>query len=182
MFRCGQRCAVKYLRVKKADCRTVVHVMQVYAEPIGYWRVGWNLFDFVILSMTILLAILEPAMSYSNPYLRVIRTMRIVCMFRILNHIHGLQILILAFFKTITEWVAPALTLLLIIIYIFAIISDHYFHTEELWWGTIGRCVLSLIGYITVRNNVDSVEFCSLKNAFITVLSEGSWLHKPIHF
>ena len=111
----------------------------------------WNWFDCAILWLTIILAIMEAAVDYTVSILRIFRTLRIVCVFRILNHVRGLQILILAFFKTITEWVASALLLLLIIMYIFAIISDHYFQSEEVWWGTIGRCLTSLISYFTVR-------------------------------
>jgi len=106
--------------------------------------------------VTVVTAIIEATVQHSYTALRVIRSLRIVCVFRILNHVRGLQILMLAFFKTITEWVAPAILLLLIIMYIFAIISDHYFQSEDVWWGTIGRCLMSLISYFTV-SKVDSV-------------------------
>jgi len=109
------------------------------------------LFDFIILWVTIVTAFLEALVDSRVTALRVIRTLRIVCVFRILIQVRGLQILIMAFFKTITEWVAPALLLLLIVMFIFAIISDHYFNSEEVWWGTIGRCLMSLISYFTVR-------------------------------
>jgi len=125
--------------------------VQLYADPTGYWRVKWNLFDFVILWVTIILALIEASVDSTVHTLRLIRTLRIVCVFRILNHIRGLQILIMAFFKTITEWVAPALLLLLIVMYIFAIISDHYFSSEDFNWGTIGRCLISLISFFSVR-------------------------------
>jgi len=94
---------------------------------------------------------MEDAFHDSTVYLRIGRTLRIVCVFRILNHVRGLQIIMQALLKTITEWVAPALLLLLIIMYVFAIISDHYFHTEDVWWGSIGKCLLSLLSYFTVR-------------------------------
>ena len=122
----------------------------MYADPIGYWRVIWNLFDFFVLLVTIVLAIIEESVHHSVTALSIMRTLRIVCVFRILNHVRGLQILIMAFFKTITEWVASAILLLLIIMYIFAIISDHYFQHEKIWWGTIGRCLMSLISYFSV--------------------------------
>jgi len=123
----------------------------VYAHPTGYWRINWNKFDFAILVVTIVVALSESVTHNAATWLRIGRTLRIVCVFRILNHVRGLQILILALVKTITEWVAPALLLLLIIMYVFAIMSDHYFHTEDVWWGTMGRCLLSLISYFTVR-------------------------------
>jgi len=111
----------------------------------------WNWFDFVVLWVTIALAIIEVSSQHQITILRIIRTLRIVCVFRILNHVRGLQILMLAFFKTMTEWVAPAILLLLITMYIFAIISDHYFNSEDVWWGNIGRCLLSLMSYFSVR-------------------------------
>ena len=132
--------------------------MQVYADPVGYWRVKWNLFDFIILWVTVILALIEASVSSTVPALRIMRTLRIVCVFRIMNHVQGLQILMMAFFKTMTEWVASALLLLLIIMYIFAIISDHYFHTEDVWWGTIGRCLMSLTSFFTVRNVTSNVK------------------------
>jgi len=137
-----------------SDCR----LLQVYADPKGYWRVVWNLFDFFILLATILLEIIQllhSAATHSTvSALRIIRTLRIVCIFRVLNHVRGLQILMMALLKTITEWVASAILLLIIIMFVFAIISDHYFHSEENWWGNIGRCLMSLCSYFTVlRNN-----------------------------
>jgi len=126
----------------------------VYAEPKGYWRVGWNWFDFIILWITIVLALIEMSVTTTVHVLRIMRTLRIVCVFRILNHVRGLQILMMAFFKTMTEWVASALLLLLIVMYIFAIISDHYFSSEDFHWGTIGRCLLSLISFFTVRTYI----------------------------
>ena len=122
----------------------------MYVDPKGYWRIKWNLFDFSILVLTFVEAIMSQVFHSSSVILRIGRTLRIVCIFRIVNHVRGLQILALALVKTFTEWVAPALLLLLIIMYIFAVIGDHYFHTEEVWWGTIGRCLLSLISYFTV--------------------------------
>ena len=123
----------------------------MYVNPVGYWRVKWNLFDFGVLLVTVALMLMEDAFHDSTVYLRIGRTLRIVCVFRILNHVRGLQIIMQALLKTITEWVAPALLLLLIIMYVFAIISDHYFHTEDVWWGSIGKCLLSLLSYFTVR-------------------------------
>jgi len=143
---------------------------QIYAEPIGYWLKLWNWFDFVVLWVTIALAIIEFSSERAVTVLRIIRTLRIVCVFRLLNHVRGLQILMLAFFKTITEWVAPAILLLLITMYIFAIISDHYFNSEDVWWGNIGRCLISLMAYFSVRTNtlpalssISNRSYCRLK-------------------
>jgi len=149
---------------------TVV-ALQIYVEPIGYWRVKWNWFDFFVLWVTIALALIETSANYTVIGLRILRTLRIVCVFRLLNHVRGLQILIQAFFKTMTEWVAPAILLLLITMYIFAIVSDHYFHSEDVWWGTIGRCLMSLISYFTVRikASVVIVAFSVFQNVKIRV-------------
>ena len=71
--------------------RTGLLSLQVYADQKGYWRIRWNLFDFAILLVTVILAVMEEFHA-SNTILRICRTLRIVCIFRIFNHVRGLQV------------------------------------------------------------------------------------------
>ena len=53
-------------------------VLQVYAEPIGYWRNYYNLFDFAVLFVSVAQNILT-TVSFEETQLSVLRVVRGMC-------------------------------------------------------------------------------------------------------
>ena len=49
--------------------------MQVYAEPLGYWKNYYNLFDFIVLVISVLQSILT-ALNFGQTGLTVLKVVR----------------------------------------------------------------------------------------------------------
>ena len=147
----------------------------MYADPIGYWRNYYNLFDFFVLcvsavqtilaniqvtqsSATILKVIRGRAAKFKVPLLRVrtffhtvLRTVRIL---RSVSFIRGLQVLVTALLDTFLNAMVPLLFLLFILMFIFSVVGYYWFGFDQNGdkenWGTFGRAMLSLFTFVTV--------------------------------
>ena len=81
--------------------------------------------------------------------------LRAVRILRSVSFIRGLQVLVTALLATFLNAIIPLLFFLFIIMFIFSIIGYYWFGFDQTGdlenWGTIGRALLSLFTYVTVR-------------------------------
>ncbi len=148
----------------------------MYAEPIGYWKSYYNVFDMGVLVFSVSHLIVTALNLDQEGYIavKVIRgnhtllvtyclrsfmlalfsVLRSLCILRLVSFSRGLQVLVTAFVHTLVNALFHLLLLLLIFMFIFAIMGYYFFGYEENGdtrnWGDFGIAMLSLFNYVTV--------------------------------
>ena len=109
----------------------------------GYFKDGWNVFDFLIIVFALIPATGELAM--------VARLARLLRVLRLVSAIKDLRLIVAALVRSIPS-VGHVLMLMSIIVYIYAIIGYHLFseHDPENW-RTLGISVLTLFNILTLE-------------------------------
>ena len=109
----------------------------------GYFRDGWNVFDFLVIVFA-----LVPA---TGQFAMVARLARLLRVLRLVSTIRDLRLIVSALVRSIPS-VGHVMMLMSIIVYIYAIIGYHLFseHDPENW-RNLGIAVLTLFNIITLE-------------------------------
>lgn len=123
--------------------------LKIYAYRTGYFKDGWNLFDF-----SILLLCLIPTSILPLPVqvARVLRVLRVFRTFRLISSFKQIRIIIEAIVRSLSGVLWTGF-LLLIIFYVFAVIGTVLFgHQFPQWFGHIGRTLYTLFQVMTLES------------------------------
>jgi voltage-gated sodium channel len=118
-------------------------VLKIFATRLGFFRSGWNLFDFAIVGIA-----LVPATSA----LSILRTLRIFRVLRLLNKMPRLRLMVEAMLQALPSigWLA---LLLGIIFYIFAVLGSTLFGAAfPEWFGGLGPTAYTLFQVMTLES------------------------------
>jgi len=128
----------------------------------GYFRDGWNVFDFLIIVFALI-----PATGQFAMIARLARLLRVL---RLVSTIKDLRLIVSALVRSIPS-VGHVMLLIGIMVYIYAIIGYHLFsdHDPENW-GDLGTSLLTLFNIITLEGWTD-VMFKAME------LSALSWIY-----
>ncbi len=109
----------------------------------GYFRDGWNVFDFLVIIFALIPATGELAM--------VARLARLLRILRLISTIRDLRLIVAALVRSIPS-VGHVIMLMTIIMYIYAIFGYHLFseHDPENW-RNLGISLLTLFNIITLE-------------------------------
>lgn len=116
-----------------------------------FFRDGWNIFDLLIVIIS-----LVPA----TQGLRVIRTLRVLRILRLMSAIPSMRVVITGLLKAIPGMLS-AIALLLIVIYVFAILSTQLFGSDcyagyldkcEYYFGDLGKSLYTLFQIMTLES------------------------------
>ena len=78
-LQCASKTLVSYVASNTTSCFThSTYILQVYAEPAGYWRNYYNLFDFTVLFVSVVQEILT-SVRFAETELTVFRVVRGMC-------------------------------------------------------------------------------------------------------
>ena len=109
----------------------------------GYFRDGWNVFDFLIVVFALI-----PATGQFAMIARLVRLLRVL---RLVSAVRDLRLIIAALVRAIPS-VGHVLILMSIIVYIYAIIGFHLFHEHDPDnWRSLGIALLTLFNIITLE-------------------------------
>ena len=113
----------------------------------GYFRDGWNVFDFLIIIFALIPATGELAM--------IARLARLLRVLRLISAIKDLRLIVSALVRSIPS-VGHVIMLMSIIMYIYAIIGYHLFseHDPENW-RNLGISLLTLFNIITLEGWIE---------------------------
>jgi len=122
---------------------TVEIAMKLYAYRLSFFRNGWNIFDFIIVTISLL------------PFLQglsVLRSLRILRVLRLISVVPQFRKVTQAFFDSL-----PGLTaigfILGLLFYVGAVMSTKLFGEEfPEWFGTIGASLFSLFQIMTLES------------------------------
>lgn len=115
-------------------------VTKLYVYRAQFFRNAWNIFDFLVIAIS-----LVPA---SGP-LAVLRVLRLL---RLVSLVPKLRFIVEALFAAIPG-ILSILGLLLIVFYVFAIIATGLFgETHPQWFGTLGKTLYTLFQVMTLES------------------------------
>jgi voltage-gated sodium channel len=120
------------------------------SRPQDYFRDGWNVFDFVVITAAFL-----PGMRENATLLRVIRLLRVV---RIVTVFPDLRFLVRGMVSSLPPIGSMAM-LTVLLIYIYGMVGWILFaDTDPADWGNIGQAMLSLFIVLTLESWPDIME------------------------
>lgn len=116
--------------------------LKLYAYGFSFFRSGWNIFDFSIVS----LALLPTSGSLS-----ILRSLRIFRSLRLIKNVPRLRFIVESLFHSLPSllWI---FVLLALVFYVFAVIGTKLFSSEfPAWFGTLGASMFSLFQIMTLE-------------------------------
>ena len=110
---------------------------------LGFFKNGWNVFDFLIVSIALI-----PA---SGPF-AVVRALRILRVLRLLSMVPQMRTVVQAFIMAIPGMLS-IVALILLIFYVSAVLATNLFGQDfPVWFGHIGRSMYSLFQIMTLES------------------------------
>jgi voltage-gated sodium channel len=125
----------------------IVMRISSYEKPLEFFKDGWNVFDFLIVSMSLI--------SLDNNNFVVARLLRIFRILRIITIIPELKGIINSLFRS-SKSIGYIFILMFIIFYIFAIVGTVLFEgTASGLWKDVGTALLTLFQVMTFEGWTD---------------------------
>lgn len=152
--------ALRYLNYIFTGIFIIEAIIRLIAMRLDYFKLGWNVFDFIIVVFSIVGIIVEDVlqedMVLSPGLLRVVRVFRLGRLLRFFEGAKGVRRLIFTLVKSLPGLVNIAM-LLLLIIFIYAIIG------------------MSSFGYVKKTNGItDVVNFETFGNSMLLLFRVGT--------
>lgn len=118
-------------------------ILKLLAFGPRFFRSGWNIFDFLIVSIS-----LVPA---SGP-LEILRALRILRVLRLLSQVPKLRVIIESLLRALPGMGWTAL-LLMLVFYVFAVMGTMLFGEDfPEYWGNLGLSLFSLFQIMTLES------------------------------
>jgi voltage-gated sodium channel len=119
------------------------------SRPGGFFRSGWNIFDFIVV-----VASLAPGLRENAMLLRLVRLARIL---RIVRLLPDLRVLTIAIGRSIPGVMSLAV-LAVLVLFIYGMVGWTIFHDHApAQYGTIGEAMLTLFVTLTLENLPDQL-------------------------
>ena len=110
---------------------------------VGYFKDGWNVFDFLVIVFALI-----PATGQFAMIARLARLLRVL---RLISTVRDLRLIVAALVRSIPS-VGHVMMLMSIIVYIYAVMGYHLFHENDPDnWRNLGIAVLTLFNVITLE-------------------------------
>jgi voltage-gated sodium channel len=117
--------------------------LRVYAKSLQFFRDPWGIFDLMVVAIT-----LVP----SNEALTVLRALRVVRVFRLVSTIPRLRRIVAALLHAVPG-VGAIIVLLLIVFYVFSVITTKIFGQNfPDWFGSLGDSMFTLFQIMTLES------------------------------
>ena len=121
----------------------LLKMVSVSPRVAGYFKDGWNIFDFLVIVFALI-----PATGQFAMIARLARLLRVL---RLISTIRDLRLIVAALVRSIPS-VGHVMMLMSIIVYIYAIMGYHLFHENDPEnWGNLGISLLTLFNIITLE-------------------------------
>lgn len=131
---------------------TLEILLKIFVYRLSFFREGWNVFDFIVVGISLL--------PSSGP-LAILRALRILRILRLMSVVPQMRRVISALFHAIPG-MASIIAVLLIIFYVSAVLATKIFgaHPDpnmQEWFGTIGASMYSLFQIMTLEGWSDGI-------------------------
>lgn len=132
----------------------VVFVIEILIRLIAhapktwlFFRDGWNVFDFLIVGLSLL--------PVAGPFATVARLARLLRALRVVSAVPELRLIVNTLLRSIPS-LANVLLLLALMLYVYAVLGVHLFaRTDPEHWHSLGRAGLTLFQVLTLEGWVE---------------------------
>ncbi|MEA3288679.1 MAG: ion transporter [Campylobacterota bacterium] len=122
---------------------TIEIILRIYVHRVAFFKDPWSLFDFAIVSIS-----LVP----SGNGFEIFRVLRVLRLFRLITVVPQMRKIVLALVKVIPGMASIA-GLLMLFFYIFAIMATHlYRESFPQWFGSLGESFYTLFQVMTLES------------------------------
>jgi voltage-gated sodium channel len=120
-----------------------VRIASYWPRPLAFFRDSWNVFDFVIVALSLL-----PAAGSFATVARLARLLRVV---RLVSVLPELRLIVGTMLRSFGSMAAIVL-LLALVIYVYAVLGYHMFGAvDPARWGNLGSAVRTLFEALTLE-------------------------------
>ena len=118
-------------------------ILKLFAQRVEFFKNGWNIFDFIVVSIALI-----PA---AGP-LYVLRALRVLRVLRLISVVPQMRRVVQALVKAIPGLLS-IVALISLIFYVSAVLATNLFGGEfEEWFGSIGASMYSLFQIMTLES------------------------------
>ena len=122
----------------------IIRITAFGSRPQDFFQDGWNVFDFVVISLAFV-----PGIRENATLLRIVRLLRVV---RVVTVLPDLRVLVRALVRSIPPILSLAV-LTLMLMYVYGMVGWILFHEQDPEnWGDIGQALLSTFTMLTLEN------------------------------
>ena len=128
----------------------MLKIIAVYPKVGLYFKDGWNLFDFLIITVSLI-----PA---TGEYAMIGRLVRVFRLLRVVSVVPELRVMVMALIQSIPS-MFNVMLLTSVMFYIYAIAGYHLFHElDPVHWGSLGLSLLTLFKVLTLEGWTDIMD------------------------
>lgn len=118
-----------------------------WPRPLRFFRDGWNVFDFTIITVSLL--------PDTGAFATVARLARMLRVTRIISTLPELRLIISTMLRSIPS-MGHVVLLLSLLLYVYGILGYYWFHDNDpAHWGTLGTALLTLFQMLTLEGWVE---------------------------
>ncbi len=118
-------------------------LIKLFVYRLGFFRSAWNVFDFLVVAVTLI-----PATDNMS----ILRMLRIIRAFRLISAVTGMRTVIEGLLRALPGMGSIAM-LLLLLFYVAAVMATTLFGGEfDTWFGSVGRSAFSLFQIMTLES------------------------------
>lgn len=120
-----------------------IRMVTYWPRPLAFFRDGWNVFDFVVVALSLL-----PAAGSFATVARLARLLRVV---RLVSVLPELRLIVGTMLRSFRSMIAIVL-LLALVMYVYAVLGYHKFGAiDPAHWGDLGTAVRTLFESLTME-------------------------------
>jgi voltage-gated sodium channel len=124
-----------------------IRVFAHWPRPVAFFRDGWNVFDFVVVTASLL--------PQAGPFAMVARLARLLRVTRLVSVFPELRLIIGTMVRSIPS-MGHVIVLLTLLLYVYAVLGFHFFRqADPEHWGSLAAALLTLFQVLTLEGWVE---------------------------
>jgi voltage-gated sodium channel len=124
-----------------------IRLLAYWPKPAGFFRNGWNVFDFAVVGASLL--------PQAGAFAMVARLARLIRVTRVVSVFPELRLIIGTMIRSIPS-MGHVIVLLSLLLYVYGILGLHFFReADPEHWGSLGTALLTLFQMLTLEGWVE---------------------------
>ena len=124
-----------------------IRLVACWPRPLAFFSNGWNIFDFAVVTASLL--------PQSGPFAMVARLARLMRITRLVSMFPELRLIIGTMVRSIPS-MGHVILLLSLLLYVYAILGFHFFRdADPAHWRSLGTALLTLFQMLTLEGWVE---------------------------
>jgi voltage-gated sodium channel len=124
-----------------------IRLLACWPKPAAFFRNGWNVFDFAVVTASLL--------PQAGPFAMVARLARLIRVTRVVSAFPELRLIIGTMIRSIPS-MGHVIVLLTLLLYVYAVLGFHFFReVDPTHWGSLGVALLTLFQMLTLEGWVE---------------------------